>query len=265
MRAVDQVLSHMDEKLYDIKGYTTLEKLVHSLHMQETWANAAIAFQNLTHQPPSKRVCECALDIDRNGVMDMLSFIATQIRQDTFFQVSDVNIKGKGYASWCGNLYDYHFTAVDKSDLKEMRAHGPKEKIPRLDSEKSWKRWRTLMMTMMVPSDTYEVALYLYCALTKEPQRAGQGTFGCCGSNSPYSSPPVGQPCFSGYCSSGGCCGYNSPYSKASAGQVCYSGYCNAGGCCGQNSPYSSPPAGQLCFGGYCANNDNPTNATNNE
>ena len=35
LNAVDQVLSHMDNKDYDLAHYTTLERLVHALHMQE--------------------------------------------------------------------------------------------------------------------------------------------------------------------------------------------------------------------------------------
>lgn len=35
MRAVDQVLSHMDDPNYDVKKYSTLERLVHVMHMNE--------------------------------------------------------------------------------------------------------------------------------------------------------------------------------------------------------------------------------------
>ena len=35
MRRADQILTHMDNKLWDLKHHKTLEKLVHSLHMDE--------------------------------------------------------------------------------------------------------------------------------------------------------------------------------------------------------------------------------------
>ena len=35
MRGVDQVLSHMDNPNWDVKKYTTLERMVHVMHMNE--------------------------------------------------------------------------------------------------------------------------------------------------------------------------------------------------------------------------------------
>ena len=35
MRAVDQVLSHMDDPNWDVKKYSTLERMVHVMHMNE--------------------------------------------------------------------------------------------------------------------------------------------------------------------------------------------------------------------------------------
>jgi len=35
LRAVDKVLAHMDNPDFDIAHYTILERLVHTLHMQE--------------------------------------------------------------------------------------------------------------------------------------------------------------------------------------------------------------------------------------
>ena len=47
MRAVDQVLSHMESPEYDIRNYSDLEKIVHAAHMQDVWTEASKAYAKL--------------------------------------------------------------------------------------------------------------------------------------------------------------------------------------------------------------------------
>ena len=50
-----QVLSHMDEAMYDIKNMNGLEQLAHALHMHEMWESAGPHFKVLESRPPSPR------------------------------------------------------------------------------------------------------------------------------------------------------------------------------------------------------------------
>jgi hypothetical protein len=71
MRATDLVLSHMDDQKYDIKEYSTLEKVVHTLHMHEVWHRARAMFEKIKTSPPTSSLCQCVTDINNNGVMEV--------------------------------------------------------------------------------------------------------------------------------------------------------------------------------------------------
>jgi len=160
MKAVDQVLSHMDNKNYDVKQYSPLERLVHTLHMKEVWNDAKAEYLNFTKFPPTKDLCRCVLDVEANGILKMLRFIALQIREPILMYGKHTTINGNRFG-WDGNLYSYSFLAqkdVDDTLLEEQKA------IPPLTNEAGWAHWKHLMMTML-PSDNFEFALYLYCAL----------------------------------------------------------------------------------------------------
>jgi hypothetical protein len=150
MRTADQVLSHMDDKNYDVKGYTTLERLVHALHMQECWHHASMHYHRFLHHPPSKQLCSCATDIEHNGVKQAITNVAMQIRDPSKF------FRNGKYE------YTYRFFVPDDELLSDQ--HRPL--IPPLNDEVAWMAWKQIMSNMK-PSDEYELGLYLYCALNK--------------------------------------------------------------------------------------------------
>ena len=45
MRAVDQVLSHMDDPNWDVKKYSTLERMVHVMHMNEVISPTSLSLK----------------------------------------------------------------------------------------------------------------------------------------------------------------------------------------------------------------------------
>ena len=47
MKVVDEVLMHMDDENYMAKGYSSLENLVHGLHMHEEWQRVSEAYRVL--------------------------------------------------------------------------------------------------------------------------------------------------------------------------------------------------------------------------
>lgn len=81
MKKLDLILSHMDEKDYDVKGYSTLERVAHVFHMGEVFAQMKIHFDRLKMNPPSNQTCNCVMDVDNNGIVKMLRYNSLAIRE----------------------------------------------------------------------------------------------------------------------------------------------------------------------------------------
>lgn len=161
IQVVDEVLSHMDDASYDIRGYDALERLVHAFHMQEVWHAALPHYHNYAAAPPSDEVCHCVTDIDGNGIMKMLRFISLKIREPELMYGKVAVIDGKEYR-WDGNLYSYKFAS--EADADKMASDEP---FQHLTNEGAWKAWKKHMMAGMRDSDDKELALFLHCALRK--------------------------------------------------------------------------------------------------
>ena len=71
----------MDDKNYNLKNYNPLEQIVHTFHMEEIWASALKDYRNFEANPPSDKVCHCAMDIENNGIMIKLRQTALIIRE----------------------------------------------------------------------------------------------------------------------------------------------------------------------------------------
>jgi len=161
MRAVDQVLSHMDNLKYDVKQYGALERLVHTLHMREVWYEALVQYQKIIAKPPTAEACQCARDIEHNGIMDVLRFVALKIREPELMFGKHMLLKN-GTVSWDSNAYSYHFMA--RKDTENLLQQKEGDTFPPLVSEAAWAQWKKVSMSME-PTDDFELALYLYCAL----------------------------------------------------------------------------------------------------
>jgi len=160
MRVVDTVLSHMDDKKYDVGRYSGLERLVHAFHMHHVWSRAALQYRALEKSPPSYMVCECARDVESNGVMKMLRFPALQIREPDLMYGWTTEVNGKRM-SWGGNLYNYAFFPKGSAE-KDVLSQTPS--VPRLLRSADWEEWKKLMASMQ-PGDDFELAVFLYCVL----------------------------------------------------------------------------------------------------
>ncbi|TRY73534.1 hypothetical protein TCAL_17443, partial [Tigriopus californicus] len=111
MRAVDQVLSHMDDPNYDVKKYSTFERLVHVMHMNEMWKMAKPHYDKLVANPPKDpRICPCVNDVENNGILDMLNFMALKIREPEL-------------------MYGHHLTRYEGSDRLKLEALEDKDKL----------------------------------------------------------------------------------------------------------------------------------------
>ena len=49
----------MNSPHYDMRLYTDLEKIVHAAHMQDIWAQAGEAYQNIIKVKSIEASCEC--------------------------------------------------------------------------------------------------------------------------------------------------------------------------------------------------------------
>uniref|UniRef100_A0A914YEJ6 Uncharacterized protein n=1 Tax=Panagrolaimus superbus TaxID=310955 RepID=A0A914YEJ6_9BILA len=78
---LDEILSHMDDKSYNLKNYNPLEQIVHTFHMEEMWASALIDYRNFEVDPPADKVCQCVMDIENNGILLKLRQTALIIRE----------------------------------------------------------------------------------------------------------------------------------------------------------------------------------------
>lgn len=103
MKTLDTVLSRMDNKLWGIKNFSPLEKIVHTFHMKEVFAKTLKQFQKVTLDPPTSEACECALDVGNNGIMNILKYLALVLREPSLVQG---NPAYKGF-SWDYNIYRY--------------------------------------------------------------------------------------------------------------------------------------------------------------
>lgn len=161
MHLVDMVLSKMDDTKYDVGRYSGMERLVHAFHMRHVWSMAGAEYKKLEVAPPQSQICACALDIDENGVMKMLRFLALQIREPDLMYGWRTMVDGKRM-SWDSNLYDYAFFPKDRaeSDVLSRKA----SRVPRLRTSQDWAAWKSLMARML-PSDHRDLAVFLYCAL----------------------------------------------------------------------------------------------------
>merc|ERR1711872_821458 len=81
MNAVDFILSHMDNRNFGIKGAPVLEKVVHALHMQESWNSAQLEYKKLVESPPQENVCKCIRNDTETDVRETIEQLAEQVCQ----------------------------------------------------------------------------------------------------------------------------------------------------------------------------------------
>lgn len=98
MSQVDWVLSHVNDKHFDMGAYGPFERVMHQLHMMEVWAQAGEAYKNIS-TPPCVEFCTCINDVDGNGIVKLLRFIALQIREPELMLGQHTDING-GRATW---------------------------------------------------------------------------------------------------------------------------------------------------------------------
>ncbi|CAJ0953524.1 unnamed protein product, partial [Mesorhabditis belari] len=155
MKVLDEVLSQMDNQMYGMKYFTPLEKIVHAFHMEEMWTMIHHEYMRLQSNPPSKEVCECAMDVEGNGVLSMLRFVAFTFREpEAVLGLDKTRNRVKRGA---------HHGDMEENALAEKSPKSPGT-MPPLINSKAWAEWVT-MLSPMEMSEHFDTAIFLFCAL----------------------------------------------------------------------------------------------------
>jgi hypothetical protein len=174
MRAIDDVMSHMDNPNYDVKYFSVMERVVHAFHMREIWAMAKDHYdQHLRRSPPTAEFCACATDTEHNGIMKELRFAALGMREPVLVYGQKPGQRNyNGYYVQYQVTYSFGSQPNDDASDTEVSAPftpdsallSPEDSMPELTDGASWQKWRQLLLSMD-PACHVDVALYLYCAL----------------------------------------------------------------------------------------------------
>ena len=120
MRRADQVLKHMDNKMWDLKHYNTLEKLVHILHMDEVWVKTKLHYDRFKEQGVNKSHCAYVNDVNNNGVINLLYFMTLKIRYPGLTTEKLMKLEDGRYLDMSGNLYTYVFFVEMSPELLQF-------------------------------------------------------------------------------------------------------------------------------------------------
>ena len=173
--------SHMDNKKWDIKHYNTLEKLVHSLHMDEIWTKTKLHYDHLREQNiwmMDKVLCKCVNDIENNGIVNLLHFLnlkirypgltsqkLTKMKYGHIYNLTPCIYRYSFFVSLSPELLNFNFTQDVEDNLK--RAYGVLVDDDKGMKHYQWKLWKKSMKSI-TRQDVYELAMFLYCTLNSE-------------------------------------------------------------------------------------------------
>jgi len=127
MNMVDKILA-MIGKSDDGLGahWSSTERLVHKFHMWDLWLRLQKEVRELT-PTPSSEVCNCVLDVESNGVLKAVQWIAAHYESGT------------------------PITLLDRP-------------IPKLVDAKTWEFWKNDLLHYYTPSALHDAAVFLHCA-----------------------------------------------------------------------------------------------------
>jgi len=138
MKTLDMVFSHMNDKNWDIPGFTTLDRVTHAFHMQEFWAHVEKEYGKIgtTIPVPNQAFCQCASDVENNGIMKTMRGIS----MDSLLK---------------------HIWIYENEELKIF--------VPAVKDKESWDvlKGKSAPIAHKFHQD---VALFLYCAIQKAHQ-----------------------------------------------------------------------------------------------
>ena len=81
MKILDTVIMEMDNPEYFRRYTSFVERVAHEAHMFEHWAHVLEQYKQVELSPPGDEFCACAMDVENNGLMDVLRNAALLIRE----------------------------------------------------------------------------------------------------------------------------------------------------------------------------------------
>jgi len=174
MKVLDMVIAHMNDKHWDIVGFTPFERAAHIFHMHELWSHTKDEFDKIgkTIQIPNYNACVCALDVDENGVIKVMRFLAMAMREpglvygDPAFSRKNVSADQLQKRNITSIRYfkPEHVKGANAVNTEDLFLKGIVDSMPRLKDAKSWEYWKGKNYTI---ADHYNLALFLHCAIAK--------------------------------------------------------------------------------------------------
>ena len=168
MDALDLTLSHMTDNDFDIRNAPPLERLVHALHMVETWELAAPFYTRFVFMKSKKgrarlsKLCPCVTDVHENGIWRSLESLAVKMRDEEGTGVWRYGPGASYGCRWCGG----------GNVLLPVRQEREAEGIPtdrpttNLTTEAEWEVWKVnLDMRKGMNKMLREMALFIFCSL----------------------------------------------------------------------------------------------------
>lgn len=158
MMAFDNVLANDDgTDTYSIQGSTRMEKIGHSLHMQELWQKAGEVYRELISNPPDDDICICVIEEDKNGIIDELVSIGTHFRHwGILTGLPERQAKREIVETGQGSERSAEARTLFTKTYKTML----------LTDQASWTYWRAMIKEAMMNKDELNhFATYLYCKI----------------------------------------------------------------------------------------------------
>jgi len=153
MNAVNRVLSRMDDEDYLVRSYTTLEKVVHQMHMEELWTETQPEYLkfNAKHRrmrPSTQQLCKCVNNVEANGVKRELGNMKRRLDA---LEASDRLSYGLSYRLSYTLSYglSFGFESVE---------------MPHITDAKSWGVWRDSFKNQDPAAHGTDLAGYVWCS-----------------------------------------------------------------------------------------------------
>jgi len=158
-----ETMNHMDDPEFGMKE-NVLARMAHNFHMHEMWTKVNVEMEKFAAEGVDSSVCDCALDVQGNGVVDDLMQIFLYFR-DTFNQYPGgrPTIKNTRALSYSYRGYRKWKPMKQQRGLRPGRGGNPN--LPVLTDYKTWRVWYDMLEdSMLHPEEVRAAGLYMYCA-----------------------------------------------------------------------------------------------------
>lgn len=148
---IDQVMRYSSVKMYDIKNYDAIGRIVHSFHMEQIWNKILTEYKKIDSVNPNR--CRCYKESQKN-IWNKLRIMALQMREPELMY--KVNNK-QGYR--VGYRVSYRF------GLNAQNMNRVKSTLPKILGYNDWLIWKEELLRPHNKKAIKVGAEYLKCML----------------------------------------------------------------------------------------------------